>query len=111
VLLFIKGNSFVEQHINSKAYEFEKFRESVIKSLPRDKIYHFVDFGFDYNTMSLKVLGEGFNDKFCNLIGCDIDTFHNISLRKGILEFKQVKMRTKLLNKVIEIFLEGRKEY
>jgi len=79
----------------------------VIKSLPKDKIFHFVDFGFDSNGISMKVLGEGFNDKFCNLMGCDIDTFQDISLRKGILEFKQANMKIKLLRKIIEMILEG----
>lgn len=42
--------------------------------MSKDKYFLFMDFAFDYADMSLKITGDGMNENFIKLIGCDIDT-------------------------------------
>lgn len=44
----------------------------------------FFDFAFDYASSSLKISGNGLNEAFIKLIGCDLDNIQTISMRRGI---------------------------
>lgn len=66
-------NSHMLKQANAKRREFEKFKKKKIASLSKDRYYGFIEFSFDYEDMSYKIVGGGFNLLLARLLGgCDL---------------------------------------
>jgi len=61
----------------------------------------FVDLTFDYTEMSQKLIGDGMNEAFINLLGCDLESMQNITMRKGSLTFIDKNSHFKIINHLI----------
>jgi len=68
-------NPFMLKLANTKRREFEKFKKKKIASLSENRYYGFVEYSFDYEDMSYKIVGGGVNELMAKLLGgCDLDS-------------------------------------
>lgn len=61
----------------------------------------FIDLTFDYTEMTQKLIGDGMNEAFINLLGCDLGDMQNITMRKGSISFIEKKSHFKIINHII----------
>jgi len=94
-------NLQIQAIIVQRRIEFNNFRREKLLSLAKDKYFIFMDFAFDYADMSLKITGDGMNNNFIRLMGCDIDTMQTITMRKGLLCLISKKSIWKILRSIL----------
>ncbi|KAL4440870.1 hypothetical protein ABPG74_013851 [Tetrahymena malaccensis] len=102
IMKYTSINNITSQLIAAKRQEFMLLRKEVLSHLPKDKYFMFVDYNFDYFDMTFKMVGNGMNQSFLKLLGCDFKSMQDILMRKGILDFVESKSKWKLLKRIVD---------
>ncbi|KAL4490346.1 hypothetical protein ABPG72_004385 [Tetrahymena utriculariae] len=102
IMKYTSINNITQQLIAAKRQEFMLLRKEVLSHLPKDKYFMFVDYSFDYFDMTFKMIGNGMNQSFLKLLGCDFQSMQDILMRKGILDFVESKSKWKLLKRIVD---------